>query len=287
MFTAACPRAAAVLPHGGAAVLPHSPPASSPTAPGAAAQSKRARHGGESAAAVRVVAVEVARSPAPLRGLGLPWSVITEVLEQALAAAHGELDELRCRQRFTHTAPFDTQGVLYHIATDGLTKPWCNPHEAGLVVAASSSRHVGKLSHFVLRPGVAPARVHNFTQNLADSWVSVDLGESRTLKLDHYSLRADLGVDNAVGVLRHWQLQAATDAAGAWTVLKNHANDKALRSSQEHSVASWPVEASKVFFRHFRVLQTGINSARTYHLAGAGIELYGELRTALTPTPPE
>ena len=41
------------------------------------------------------------------------------------------------------------------------------------------------------------------------------------------------------------------------------------------STAAWPVDAGAKAFRHFRILQTGVNSSNTHHLMCAGIELYG------------
>jgi len=41
------------------------------------------------------------------------------------------------------------------------------------------------------------------------------------------------------------------------------------------STAAWPVDAGAQAFRHFRILQTGVNSSNKHFLMCAGIELYG------------
>ena len=63
---------------------------------------------------------------------------------------------------------FDTNGVLYAIATDGGKEPWQNPHTSGRVAAAFSSvgsAGSGGPEKFVLRPGVAKADVSSCTNN--------------------------------------------------------------------------------------------------------------------------
>jgi len=175
--------------------------------------------------------------------------------------------------------PFDTNGVLYHIGTQGRTQPYMNPHESGEVLATLSSSYTADVSYSCPERFVAnvePPR-HNFTGGAAaNQWMSVDLGASRSLLLQHYCLRH--GHDNSF-LLRNWMLQGSWDGL-QWHTLRLHEADQTLPASR-FSVASWPVDAGGRRFRMFRVLQHGPNSnakpEHQNHLMCAGIELYGEL----------
>jgi hypothetical protein len=102
--------------------------------------------------------------------------------------------------------------------------------------------------------------------------MAVDLGENRSLCVNHYCLRTDQYPHHK---LRHWQLQGSADGS-TWETLREHTNDSTL-SDTPMSTAAWEVEAGGRAFRHFRVLQTGQNSAGKHYLMCAGIELYGTL----------
>lgn len=175
---------------------------------------------------------------------------------------------------FTHVSDFDTNGVLYHLATEGGAWPYANPHATGRVVASMSSMAVGSADVFVQH--AHPAPVCNYTDNTAGSWMAVDLGEGQALRVARYTLRND---NHGGHALRRWRLQGSADGT-SWTTLKTHADDAGLAPTAM-STASWPVEAAEAF-RHFRILQTGHNAACTHYfsLMCAGIELHGTLRAA-------
>jgi len=97
--------------------------------------------------------------------------------------------------QLTFSAPFDENGVLYHIGTAGGKEAYTNPHEAGRVVAAKSSNNTGNDAHFVQH--AHSSGISNYTDNAPNSWMSVDLGESRTLQPNYYCLR-NVGGGNSV-----------------------------------------------------------------------------------------
>ena len=174
---------------------------------------------------------------------------------------------------------FDTNGVLYHIGTAGGTEPYANPHVAGRVVAAMSS--VGGLNG-------SPARfvhhqhtdsVSNYTIDAPDSWMSVDLGEGRSLLLSHYCLRADRHASPFK--LRNWVLEGSHDGI-SWVTLRTHSNDTSI-ANVAMAAAAWEVAGATEAFRHFRIRQTGENSIGSSHLMCAGIELYGTLSAGPPP----
>jgi hypothetical protein len=110
----------------------------------------------------------------------------------------------------------------------------------------------------------------------SDSWMAVDLGEGRSLRLDHYCLRSD---NRATHKLRSWILQGTNDGV-EWTTLRKHVNDQSLGDTPM-STAAWPVEGCDVAYRYFRIFKTGPNStgpnSNWDYLMCAGIELYGQL----------
>ena len=194
------------------------------------------------------------------------------------------------RRVFRFESAFDTNGVLYDIGTCGGTTTYRNPHEAGQVVASASSFEpgYGKPQAFVEHAVdlVDDPYQYNQTRSIAQSWMAVDLGERRSLVLDHYCLRSD---GNEKYKPRTWELQGSNDGQ-SWQTLRRHEEDDSL-SDESMSIAAWPVDAGGQSFRCFRVLQTGANSfegdeddhgtvddaedENLHHLMLTGIELYG------------
>ena len=127
--------------------------------------------------------------------------------------------------------------------------------------------------NFVQHSHEQPACI--FTDNATNSWMSVDLGEGRSLVPSHYCLRSDRHVDHHK--LRNWELQGSLDGT-TWQTLRRHENDASL-AEVAMSTAAWPVHAGGQGYRHFRIFQTGQTSAwGGHHLMCAGIELYGRAK---------
>ena len=165
---------------------------------------------------------------------------------------------------------FDENGVLYYIATAGGTHAYSNPHTSGRVVVSVSSICNGSAERFV--QGASHNDQYNFTDEVPDSWMAVDL--NRQLAPNYYCLRS--GKQPASYKVRNWRLEGSKDGS-SWTCLREHVNDSSLAATA-FSVAAWPIEnASAAVFRHFRVFQTAKNSSGTDMLACAGMELYGTL----------
>eukprot|EP00656_Telonema_subtile_P028037 TRINITY_DN3028_c0_g3_i2.p1 TRINITY_DN3028_c0_g3~~TRINITY_DN3028_c0_g3_i2.p1 ORF type:complete len:158 (-),score=25.25 TRINITY_DN3028_c0_g3_i2:338-811(-) len=141
----------------------------------------------------------------------------------------------------------------YHIGTGGGTKEYANPHRSGGVVAAISSQYSSYCApdRFVVHRvedcrGGIPG--HNRTDLEHNPWMSVDLGEGRSLVPGHYCLRHGSEPSN---VLRYWMLQGSQDGQ-EWHTLRLHENDETLREP------GWAVEAGE---RSCLVLQHGLNSS--------------------------
>ena len=167
---------------------------------------------------------------------------------------------------------FDTNGVLHYIGTQGGTRDYQNPHTSRDVVVSWSGIGNGgsTVDRFVQHRHANP--VGSFTNNVANSWMQVDLGQNRTLRPTYYCLRHDNQGNYA---LRNWRLEGSNDGQ-TWTTLRNHANDTTL-AAQSMSEANWSVQNCGVCYRFFRIFQYGKNSNNNDFLMCAGIELYGDL----------
>jgi hypothetical protein len=164
---------------------------------------------------------------------------------------------------------FDEAGVLHHIATEGGTSAYVNPHSAGRVVASRSSDLDGSDDMFV----AGPCPGSSYTDFNPNSWIAVDLGAGRQLIVNHYALR--YGCRDISGAPRNWELQGSEDGE-AWATLRRHDDDETMEA-KGFFVAHWAVEGVTAPYRHFRVHQHGPNSAGDDFLACNGIELYGRL----------
>ena len=118
----------------------------------------------------------------------------------------------------------------------------------------------------------------NMTKNVKGSWVGVSLPPGYSLVPTHYALRH--GFYGGQCRLRHWELRGSSDGK-EWEVLKKHNDDRSL-PDEGFGIAHWPLDTTKAF-SHFRVHQTGYNSASDINSSSinilfcAGIELFGQL----------
>ena len=112
--------------------------------------------------------------------------------------------------------PFDEGDAIHRIATCGGSKAWSNPHTAGLVKVSMSSKHPCCAEHEMKLVGLAACT--SGTQDVVNSWVTLDLGPSRSMHVNHYSLRHGWVGCNC---MRNWELQARTLHNDSWvTILK-------------------------------------------------------------------
>ena len=168
---------------------------------------------------------------------------------------------------------FDQCGVINHIATQGGTRAWANPHTAGWVRVEFSSCSSGELADLVSK---YDAKTSCSSNKQLPAWMRVDLGATRQLCVNHYALR---NRDNSGNVLRNWELQGANAADGPWTTLRRHDNDASIEDKRCF-VAAWPVDSGGAAFRFFRVHMHGHTSGgrSDYDYLNLGsIEFWGAL----------
>ena len=173
---------------------------------------------------------------------------------------------------FRHSHDFDTNGIVYHIATKGGTQPWSNPADAGLIKVTSS----GILGDSVKESAVVGREtVRCVTSAHPNAWFAIDL-EEKWVSVTHYTLRHYSSWDTEC--LRSWRFEGSNDDC-TWVCIREHVGDASLIGAG--STYTWPIQgvnANKPY-RKFRIRMTGPNSNNHMYLSLSGIELYGTLYT--------
>jgi hypothetical protein len=196
-------------------------------------------------------------------------------------AAEQKVEDVENKKQDTFTLSYQTgvqSGVLHHIGTVGGKEGWTNPADAGRVTCSSSGMNG---DHKVERIADNQRSVKHCTSTAVEgSWMAVDLGPHRQLRVDHYFLATDYGA----GKPRHWNLEGSSDGS-EWTTLLQHSNDQSLDHNISYCTAHWPVPVQETgsagdaaqYFRHLRVKLTGKNSNGGLNLMLCGVEFYGTL----------
>eukprot|EP01047_Picozoa_sp_COSAG01_P087018 COSAG01_NODE_19837_length_986_cov_1.381060_1_plen_172_part_10 len=155
--------------------------------------------------------------------------------------------------------------------------------------SAENSSMPTNLSAFVSGPcackgAYGPIR-GGVTSNTPESWMRVDLGSLRRLKVSHYALRTSPWGGGVRGNrdVRSWELQGADCDSGPWTTLDSHVNDATI-DRHKQPVAAWPVDVTMqlISCRYLRIVQCGPNAHGNHELSIAGIEFWGELTDLAT-----
>jgi len=172
-------------------------------------------------------------------------------------------------------------GVVYRLGTNFGVLPFENPHVAGRCVVVRSSSESGTAADLT-------DRIPNNTYSISvpNSWIVIDLGASRKMVVNQYTLRNRSFADRAI---RNWKLQGTNDGgsnsvgdlnAAVWTDLDIKINNTTMPAL----VNAWALysvsEGITTPFRKLRILQTGVNSGPTAggpdnYLTVAEMEFYG------------
>lgn len=111
---------------------------------------------------------------------------------------------------FSYQYDMDENGALYFLATLGKTKTWQNPHTTLQVQAFASSIGAGMVDDFVGR-----IATNCRTQNDANSYFGVDLGDGRRILPTCYTIRNRNSTSHC---LMNWQFEVSNDKVN-WQVL--------------------------------------------------------------------
>ncbi|KAF4716717.1 hypothetical protein FOZ62_007118, partial [Perkinsus olseni] len=156
---------------------------------------------------------------------------------------------------FAYSSDFDSFGSLYWLGTRGHTIPWRNPASKLMEVQVSaSSVGRGSVEDIVGRSASVDFR----TKNEPSSWIQVDFGRGRALRLSGYCLR---NRNSSAQCLMSWNLMGSNDGED-WIFL----DERKICGSLREPKAT----------RMFRLIQSGVNSGNTHNLFLAGVEFYGQ-----------
>eukprot|EP01083_Nonionella_stella_P119376 356792_1 len=168
---------------------------------------------------------------------------------------------------YEYKSDFDTNGIVYAIATHyGQTK-WTNPGKQGLIRIKSSRWLDGNIEDVLSRTKAASwCSSSSFT----NAWLSIDFRAKKKIKPSHYTLRNDCGGF----YLRKWNFEGSNNGTD-WTVLREHDNDTSLNSA--YDTHTWAINVDQ-YYQMFRIFMTGEDSSNMYwYLSCSGFEIYGHL----------
>eukprot|EP00927_Polykrikos_kofoidii_P039990 TRINITY_DN3426_c0_g1_i5.p1 TRINITY_DN3426_c0_g1~~TRINITY_DN3426_c0_g1_i5.p1 ORF type:complete len:1325 (+),score=170.48 TRINITY_DN3426_c0_g1_i5:106-4080(+) len=170
---------------------------------------------------------------------------------------------------------FDKNGLFFWLGTKGGTTTYTNPHTLKAVHCEMSSHGGGSNNN--LEAIVSNGTNSCYTKDVADSWVSVDIG-TRLFVPTCYVIRSCHTAATSQP-LRNWELQGSVDK-NKWTTLKRHVNDQSIKVSVPGNCAVWHLEPELPASRYFRIYQFDTNGAGKHYCALGGMEFYGHFEGA-------
>lgn len=183
----------------------------------------------------------------------------------------------------------DTNGALYLLGTNFGAVAWTNPHTAGRAVVTRSSDGGGTSAVDI----VDRTTSNTYSDNLANSWVAIDLGAGNTLVLNKYAIQARNSGASDPRALRNWRMQGSNNAASnsivdlaaaTWTDIDVRLGDTTMANNDNEFVA-YDGFSVPVAYRWIRILQDGVSSDGDNFLAVAEMEFYGGFVHATANTP--
>jgi len=182
-------------------------------------------------------------------------------------------------REFIYQSNFDTNGIIYYLATNGHTDPYVNPMQLGAVRVSSGRMCYGDLASVVGRTGVDVWT----DDDPAETWYAIDLGTQYRVRLTAYSLRRGGGASRA----RDWVLEGSNDEQD-WVRILVHDDDRFLETEDDdYGAHTWSETGFETeftshagverAFRHFRIRMTKPAHDGDWYFAISGIELYGHL----------
>lgn len=176
------------------------------------------------------------------------------------------------RRSFVYSGTdFDSNGLMYYLATGLNTTTWANPETRGYVATHRSSNFPGTSdndSRCAL--SLYPVLCETNSDPLG-AWWTLDMSEY-VVQLTGYSLRD--GCNTTRTMLRYFVFYGSVDGRVYSVIGDSHQNDRGILTP--FGSYTWIVPRTQAF-RYFKVLQTDRNAGGTYFLSLSGIELYGTL----------
>eukprot|EP01083_Nonionella_stella_P041021 111251_1 len=169
---------------------------------------------------------------------------------------------------YEYRSDFDTNGIVYAIATHHGHKQWQNPAKQGLIRIKSSGWVRDNIEGVLARTIKGNGHYHSF--NTMHSWLCIDFGANKKVRASRYTLRH--GGTRGL-YLRDWNLEGSNDGTN-WCALIQHENDTHLNS--EYCTHTWAISVCE-YYQMFRIFMTGENSMGYWYLSCSGFEMYGHL----------
>ncbi|AFZ12623.1 hypothetical protein Cri9333_1738 [Crinalium epipsammum PCC 9333] len=143
----------------------------------------------------------------------------------------------------------DQNDVFYHLATNGKSTPWDNPHDSGKVTLSTAK------AFYLQNTSVANLVDRSTSQDILigynqgfPTFINADL-KTVKLKLNYYSIQ--LGWANQQP--RNWKIEGSNNNVN-WDVLRTHTNDATLNTKGDW--ASYSI-TTDTYYRYFRLHQFG------------------------------
>lgn len=174
-------------------------------------------------------------------------------------------------KEFKYSFDFDENGTFFMLGSEGLTESWRNPGLTGKVLPFASSIASGAVED------LAGRTLSGFrTKNESGSYIGVDLGDGRGLKVSAYTLKNGT---SASATMLCWNFQGSNNGSD-WVVLdrRMHNSSEDVRFlSDKGRTSTWGVGTCEKAYRLFRIVQTEKNLAGNYVLSLSCFELYGQI----------
>ena len=228
-------------------------------------------------------------------GKYLANSTIKQPLYRSEEIAKIKLAQSLSPLEFIYKYDFDDNGIFYYLGSLGKSARWQNPCELSLVEVRFSSIGSGvKCEDFIGRECV-----NCCTRNEKNAYMSVDLGEDRSLFPVCYTIR---NRPSKKYVLMNWILEGSVNE-NEWYIIDkrinltedSHFNGLMMKEREElmqkGQSSTWGIDeenvegilkelnrknkATRKGFRLFRITQVMKNSDGEFNLCLSGLELYG------------
>ena len=162
-------------------------------------------------------------------------------------------------------------GLLYYLGTSGLTTSYSNVHTSGKCVVTWSSLSTGITAETVDRT-TNPAQ----STDAINSFVRFDFGTAVTIKPSRLIFQH--GYFTGQRRLQTYNIQGSTEASSSpttWTTLLSVSNTPSADAAYSYNLSSNIVTST--FFRHIRIVITGVETLGAYFLSLSDIEFFGEV----------
>jgi hypothetical protein len=163
----------------------------------------------------------------------------------------------------------DTNGLFYHIGTQGgASAAYNNPAASGVIKISSTNLEL--LSDPV---SALLGRAHASVQTAPtiNAYIEFDLQDYQVCPNQYYLRHHFLSDTDA---LRSWRLEGFEEESKSWVILSEHVDDSHLNAAGSSHV--WVCSRPPVaFFSRLRIIQTGPNSSKFMRIALSNFEIYG------------